>query len=112
MSAEEEPSRKAGSRMNSNEREPQNIAVTPSSRDYLGKFAQSGLLEGERGQQEIPDDVKPVLEALHHVLGGGKVSITIDSPGDAAVVEELNGMLNKAKDEYNQAPQGKQIFYF
>ena len=98
--------------MNSNEREPQNIAVTASSRDYLEKFAQSGLLEGERGQQEIAAGVKPVLEALHHVLGGGKVSITIDSPGDAAVVEELNDVLYKATDEYNHLPQERQVFYF
>ena len=98
--------------MNSQGNEPQNIAVTPSARAYLERFEELALLEGEPGQQEIMAEAQPLFEALHHVLGGGKVSVTIDSPGDGAVVEDLNTVLGQVKDEWNKRPIGSGKVFF
>jgi len=98
--------------MTSQEIEPQNIAVTPSSRDYLEKFVDYALLEGEPGQLEVKGDAQIVLEALHHVLGGGTVSISIDTPGNATVVEELNTLLRSAKGECDRLPPDAGIMCF
>ena len=96
--------------MNSQGNEPQNIAVTPSAKVYLDRFEEYGLLEGEPGQQEVKGDAQPLFEALHHVLGGGKVSITIDTPGNATVVEELNTLLGHVRGEWNKRPPGSVDF--
>jgi hypothetical protein len=98
--------------MTSSEMEPQNIAVTPSSRDYLEKLIANALLEGEPGQQDITSSAQPVLRALHEVLGGGTVSINVETPGNATVVEELNTLLSSAKDEWNRLPGHDGINYF
>jgi hypothetical protein len=82
--------------------EPVTIDVTPSAKDYLGLLVQYGLLDGEQGQQDIKDSALQVLEALHHVLGGGTVSIEIVDAGDPAVVGGLNDKLADAKAEWNQ----------
>jgi hypothetical protein len=98
--------------MTSNEIEPRNIAVTPSSGDYLAQLVEYALLEGEPGQQEIKGSAQGVLEALHHVLGGGTVSINIETPGNVTVVEELNTLLGSARDEWNRLPRDAGIFWF
>jgi hypothetical protein len=98
--------------MNSQEIQPENVGVTPSSRVYLERLEEYALLEGEPGQEEIQGDARRALEALHHVLGGGRVSITIDTPGNATVVEELNTLLGSAKDEWNQRPLGARKYWF
>ena len=98
--------------MTSNEMEPQNIAVTPSSREYLERLMANALLEGEPGQQDITSSAQPVLRALHEVLGGGTVSINVETPGDIAVVEELNTLLGSAKEEWNRRPDRDGITYF
>ena len=98
--------------MNSTGNAPQNIAVTPSARAYLERLEESGLLEGGAGQQDIKGGVQPVLDALHHVLGGGSVSITIDTPGNATVVKDLNTLLVQVKDEWNKRPPGPGKVFF
>lgn len=74
------------------------IAVTPGSRIYLEALESYGLLEGEQGQQQLPDAVREVLNGLHHVLGGGTVSVEIHSDGASSIVDELGTALQNAQD--------------
>jgi hypothetical protein len=73
------------------------IAVTPGSRIYLEALETYGLLEGEQGQERLPDSVREVLNALHHVLGGGTVSVEIQSDGTSSIVDELGTALQNAE---------------
>jgi hypothetical protein len=78
--------------------EAEMIPVTPESRIYLEALESYGLLEGEQGgEQRLPDSVREVLNALHHVLAGGTVSIEIQSDGTSSVVEELGTALQNAE---------------
>jgi len=82
--------------MSSNEPvESEMIAVTPAARIYLQALASYGLLEGEEGQQQLADPVREVLHALHHVLGGGSVSVEIQSDGTSSIVDELGTALRE-----------------
>jgi hypothetical protein len=84
--------------MSSNEpAEAEMIAVTPGSRIYLEALESYGLLEGEQGQQQLPDSVREVLNGLHHVLAGGTVSVEIQSDGTSSVVDELGTALENAQ---------------
>ena len=75
------------------------ITVTSSARIYLEALESYGLLEGEPGQQQLSDSVRDVLHGLHHVLGGGTVSVEVQSDGTSSIVDELNtAMQNAAAD--------------
>lgn len=103
---EEKKSDRKGTEMASKGIQPHNIAVAPSSRAYLERVEKLGLLEGEPGRQEIKSSAQPVLEVLHHVLGGGTVSITVETPGNVTVVEDLNTLLKKPMEETRKQPPG------
>jgi hypothetical protein len=75
--------------------EPETISVTPGARIYLEALESYGLLEGESGQQHLSDGVRDLLHGLHHVLGGGVVSVELQSHGTSSIVDELDtAMLN------------------
>ena len=73
------------------------IAVTPGSRDYLELLETYGLLDGEPGQERVPDSVREVLNALHHVLAGGNVSVDVRTDGASSIVDELDTALTDAE---------------
>ena len=78
--------------------ESEMIAVTPAARVYLEALDSYGFLEGERGQRQLSDPVQEVLNALHHVLGGGSVSVDIHSDGTSSIVDELGIALSNVRD--------------
>ena len=79
--------------------ESETITVTSSARIYLEGAQSYGLLEGEPGQQQLSDSVRDVLHGLHHVLGGGTVSVEVQSDGTSSIVDELTtAMQNAAAD--------------
>lgn len=78
--------------------ESEMIAVTPDSRIYLEALESYGLLEEVQGQHRLPDSVREVLNALHHVLGGGTVSVEIHSDGASSIVDELDTALDNAQN--------------
>ncbi len=92
--------------------EPENIAVTPKARQYLEYLLENTLLEGEPGQQYLKSSATPVLHALHQVLGGGTVSVTVDTPGSETVVHDLDDLLEAARDEWNQFPRTDMKLFF
>jgi hypothetical protein len=68
---------------------------------YLEKMIGLGLLEGPLGHMDLNAKVKPIVEALHHVLAGGTVSIQVTTPGNPQVVNDLNQKLKEARDDGN-----------
>jgi hypothetical protein len=80
---------------------PETIEVTPGAGNYLDALLSYGLLQGDPGAQRVDDDVQKVLGALHHVLGGGTVSIVVDSAGTSSVVDDLNTALDGALQDIN-----------
>jgi hypothetical protein len=81
--------------------EPETIEVTPGAGNYLDALLSHGLLQGAPGGQRVDDEVQDVLRALHHVLGGGTVSIVVQSPGSGSVVADLNTALDGALADIN-----------
>jgi len=88
------------------------ITVTSSAHVYLDALESYGLLEGEPGQQQLSDSVRDVLHALHHVLGGGTVSVEVQSDGTSSIVDELDTAMQNAVDQCNRLPQESGIYCF
>jgi hypothetical protein len=74
--------------------ETETITVTKSARIYLEALESYGLLEGEPGR--LSDSVRNVLHGLHHVLGGGTVSVEVQSDGTSSIVDELDTAMGDA----------------
>lgn len=56
---------------------------------YIERCNELGLsLDGE-GQFLISEDLRPVMLALHHVLAGGTVEVTVTDKGNPDIVNEL-----------------------
>jgi hypothetical protein len=82
------------------------ITVTSSARRYLEALESYGLLEGEPGQHQLSDSVRDVLHGLHHVLGGGIVSVEVRNDGSSSIIDHLDTAMRDAVDECNRlAPQ-------
>ncbi len=75
--------------------ETETITVTSSSRIYLEALESYGLLDGDTGR--LSPGVRDVLHGLHHVLGGGIVSVEVQSDGTSSVVDELGTALQNAE---------------
>lgn len=78
--------------------ETETITVTPNARKYLEALESYGLFEGDGDQEQLAPNVREVLLALHHVLGGGTVSIDIQSDGTSAIRNELDSAMDDAQN--------------
>ncbi|AEI63503.1 hypothetical protein [Corallococcus macrosporus] len=67
--------------------------------DYLARGRELGAVEGPLGARVLNPALRPVLEALHHVLAGGEVSVHILQRGNADLVDELNLRAERATEE-------------
>src|SRR5262245_10737464 len=83
--------------------EPQLVTreTTSNAYAYQIRLLQLGALEGALGNIAVNPDLKPVIEALHQVLAGGAVEITIAQAGNLDIVTELNRRLERATTEAN-----------
>lgn len=67
--------------------------------DYLARCNELGAMEGPLGARALNPALRPVLEALHHVLAGGEVSVQLLQRGNADIVNELNLRAERATEE-------------
>jgi hypothetical protein len=72
---------------------------TYSGKAYLEKLMQLGLYEKSARGVELSPDIRPLLEALHHALTGGKVEVRVVQPGIAETITELTKLLESARQE-------------
>ena len=78
------------------------VNLTSSSHEYLIRLYDLGLFEGSLGATKVHADLKPVIDALHHVLTGGKVELRVVQPGDADLKKRLDGQLTQSLKDTNQ----------
>ncbi|NVJ04432.1 hypothetical protein HUW63_04135 [Myxococcus sp. AM001] len=56
-------------------------------------------MEGPLGARALNPALRPILEALHHVLAGGEVAVQLLQRGNADLVNELNLRAERATEE-------------
>ncbi|WNZ62437.1 hypothetical protein QEG98_00860 [Myxococcus sp. MxC21-1] len=66
---------------------------------YLARCNELGAVEGPLGARTLNPALRPVVEALHHVLAGGEVSVQLLQRGNADIVNELNLRAERATEE-------------
>ena len=83
--------------------EPQLVTreTVASADSYMVRLLQLGAMEGALGEMNISPVLKPVLEAMHHVLTGGEVEFKLVAAGNPLLVQELNRRLEQATQELN-----------
>lgn len=69
---------------------------------YVQRLVELGASVGGLGEVDINPTVKPINEAFHHVLAGGKVTIILERPGDPTIVQELNTLIDEGYHEANE----------
>ena len=81
-----------------------------TSHAYLARLLELGAVEGAMGEMKLAPNVATLIDALHHVLAGGEVAVSVVQPGNAAVVADLSRQLVAGTDEANKANE-KAGFY-
>jgi hypothetical protein len=79
--------------------------------EYLERVSELGAMEGPAGAVEISPTLRPVLEAMHHVLAGGEVEVRIVRGGQQDIFQELQKRAEQATMETNalNQEQGKLV---
>lgn len=77
------------------------INLASSSHEYLVRLHDLGLFEGTVGATRVHPELKPVIDALHHVLTGGKVELRVIQPGNADLRKGLDGQLAQSIRDTN-----------
>lgn len=86
-------------------------AVAPQAplQAYLEAIGEAGLFEGVGAHVELDARARQLLEALHHALAGGEVSVEIVSPGAPRLVDALEQQLEQASQAAGAEHTGSQI---
>lgn len=75
--------------------------TTQNNVDYMQRLEALGLMEGIPGDQKINANVTVLFNALHHVLAGGEVKVTIEKEGNPAIVAELENKQRESLKKKN-----------
>jgi hypothetical protein len=75
--------------------------VASSLADYVMRIQELGATEGANGALVITPEVLPVLHALHHVLAGGTVEVSVVQRGNPDIFNELNRRVEQVGREAN-----------
>ena len=78
------------------------VSLAFSMHEYLLRIGDLGALEGSLGEMDIPPSLKPLIEAMHHILAGGRAEVNILEPGDPDTVLDLNSRLERGNQESNE----------
>jgi len=86
---------------------------TFSGKAYFEKLMQLGLIERTAKGVDISPELRPLLEALHHALTGGKVDVRVVQPGVPESINELTKLLEAARQEVETVNQlmGEELAY-
>lgn len=79
--------------------------------EYLERVRELGAMEGPEGAVELSPTLRPVIEAMHHVLAGGEVEVHIVRGGQKDIFQELQQRAVRATTETNtlNQEQGKVV---
>jgi hypothetical protein len=81
---------------------PISYTIPLAALEYILRMNDLGLIEGAIGDQKLNPDVDPIISALHNVLAGGEVQVTITRKGNPDIVRRLGAMLAEANAASNQ----------
>lgn len=70
--------------------------------EYLRRVEELGAFEGVGSTVELNPRLRPVLEALHHVLAGGEVSVSIAQSGQPDVFRDLHERMERGLQQTRQ----------
>ena len=76
-------------------------AVTSIS-SWVNRCIELGAIEGTVGSQGLESKVDELVRAMHHVLGGGTVTVTVNTSGSKEIVDELDLLLDEGITEANR----------
>jgi hypothetical protein len=79
--------------------------LTYSGKAYFEKLLQLGLYEKTARGVDLSPDIRPLMEALHHALSGGKVEVRVVQPGIPETLTELTKLLETARQEVGTVNQ-------
>ncbi|HCF57544.1 MAG TPA: hypothetical protein DFS52_06070 [Myxococcales bacterium] len=77
------------------------FTTTEAGEARFKRLMELGVFEGVPKAMALSTECRPLIEALHHVLAGGKVSVTVESEGAVSVFEDLQDKLAKSVEEAN-----------
>lgn len=70
--------------------------------EYIERCDELGLSLDVEGQFLISEDMEPVMRALHQVLAGGKVEVTVTEEGNPDIVKELDRRVREGLAEASE----------
>ncbi len=79
--------------------------------EYMMRAINLGVFEGSIGQMKFTPPVQGIIDALHTVLAGGAVEITVTQRGNPDILNELNNRIRASMDEANEINK-KAGYYF
>lgn len=77
------------------------LSFAASLGEYLERVRDLGAMEGHTGSVELNPTLRPVVEAMHHVLAGGEVEVHVVREGQPDIVRELAQRAARATVETN-----------
>jgi hypothetical protein len=81
------------------------LAFAAALGEYLERVRDLGAVEGRHGSVELNPTLRPVVDALHHVLAGGEVEVRVLREGQADIVRDLQQRVALATSETNALNQ-------
>ena len=72
-----------------------------SAYEYIMRMKDLGALEGELGKMSLLPALKPIVEAIHVVLAGGSVEVTVTGRANPDILRELGEMFEKGSEDAN-----------
>ena len=76
--------------------------VSSELAEYIQTAIDLGAFVGALGKMDINPQLKPLIDAMNHVLAGGSVSLQITAPGDPGKYQQLTTQLQDGIDEANK----------
>ncbi len=83
---------------------PSTVGYQVSSQlaEYISDAIDLGAFVGALGQMDINPSLKPLIDAMNHVLAGGAATVHVTQPGDPTKYGELNQYLQDGIAEANK----------
>jgi hypothetical protein len=78
------------------------LPMASSLLEYLMRVQQLGAMEGGEGGYSLQPQLRPLVEAIHHVLAGGEAEVKVTHRGNPDIVNELNRRAEQATVDANE----------
>ena len=72
-----------------------------SAYEYIMRLKDLGAVEGALGQMSLLPALEPIMNAIHTVLAGGSVEVSVTQRGNPDIVRELEEMFKRGQSDAN-----------